>query len=80
MNSAFLGIPPGGSITVTVEYSGELELPAGYTLAVRPQPLVVPEQQTIRVTSSDGSRLITKTGIAQQPETMIVDAEAPADS
>ena len=54
VNSAFLGIPPGGSITVTVEYGGTLDLPAGYTLAVRPQPIVLPEQQTIEVTGSDG--------------------------
>jgi hypothetical protein len=79
VNSAFLGIPPGGSITVTVEYAGVLTLPDGYTLAVRPQPLVIPEQQTIRVSSSDGQTLIARTGIVEGPETMDVDDEVPTD-
>jgi hypothetical protein len=79
VNSAFLGIPPGGSITVTVEYAGVLALPDGYTLAVRPQPLVIPEQQTIRVSSSDGETLIARTGIVEGPETMGVDDEVPTD-
>jgi hypothetical protein len=51
VNTAFLGIPPGGSITVTAQYRGVLELDGGYTLAVRPQPIVVPERRTVEVTS-----------------------------
>jgi hypothetical protein len=79
VNSAFLAIAPGGSITVTAEFDGELDLPAGYTLAVRPQPMVLPEHQTIVVESSDGSRLITRKGTAEEPATMSVDATTSSD-
>ena len=77
VNSAFLGIAPGGSITVTAEYDGTLELPVGYTLARRPQPLVVPERQSIDVTGVDGSALIARSGIADRPAVLVVDP-APA--
>ena len=73
VNSAFLGIPPGGSITVTAVYAGELDLPAGYSLAVRPQPLVVPEHQTVDVTNSDGATLIAKSGAVDRPGVVVAD-------
>ncbi len=73
VNSAFLGIPPGGSITVTAVYEGELDLPIGYTLALRPQPMVVPERRTIDVSSADGSTLISESGVAGRPEVLPVD-------
>jgi hypothetical protein len=79
VNSAFLAIPPGGSVTVNAEFRGDLELPAGYTLAVRPQPMVLPEEQRIVVTSPDGTRLITRSGVAERPETMSVDGRGPGD-
>ena len=79
VNSAFLGIAAGGSITVTAEYGGILELPAGYTLAVRPQPLVVPERQSIDVTAGDGSTMITRAGIADRPGVLIVGPGSSAD-
>ena len=79
VNSAFLAIPPGGSITVTAEYEGILDLPSGYTLAVRPQPIVLPERQTIVVSDSDGSRLITRTGAAEGPETLSPAATTAGD-
>jgi hypothetical protein len=47
-------------------------------LAVRPQPLGIREQQAIRLTSSDGTTLITRTGIVQGPETMAA-GDAPTD-
>ena len=34
---------------MVADFAGELELPAGYTLTVRPQPIVVPETQAIDV-------------------------------
>lgn len=65
--------PPGGSITVTAVYEGELDLPIGYTLALRPQPMVVPERRTIDVSSADGSTLISESGVAGRPEVLPVD-------
>ena len=73
VNTAVLGIPPGGSITLTAEYLGELGLDAGYTLAVRPQPMVVPEHRTIDVSSADGSTLIRESGVADRPGVLPVD-------
>ena len=83
VNSAFLGIPPGGSITVTAVYEGELELPAVYTLALRPQPLVVPEHRTIDVKNADGATLIAESGVAERPGVVVADSPragtSPAD-
>lgn len=73
VNSAFLGIAPGASVSVTAVYSGTLELPFGYTLALRPQPLVVPERQVIDVTAADGSILIARSGTAEPPGVVIVE-------
>ncbi len=83
VNSAFLGIPPGDSITVTAVYEGELDLPVGYTLALRPQPLVVPEHRTIDVQDADGATLIAESGVADRPGVLASDGPfadtSPAD-
>ncbi len=79
VNSAFLGIPPGGSITVRAEYVGELDLPLGYTLAVRPQPLVLPERHAIDVASANGDILIERSGVAERPEVIVADEASPPD-
>ena len=64
-------IPPGASVTVTYKLAGELAgtlpLPDGYTLAVRPQPIVIDEVQRLRVTSTDGATLIDESGPSTEP-------------
>jgi hypothetical protein len=77
VNSAQLGIPPGGSITVVAAYAGTLELPDGYSLAVRPQPIVVPERQTIEVTSTDGSVLVGESGVHDRPTVFVASGTVP---
>ncbi len=60
-------IPPGESVTIVFELAGALPLPDGYTLAVRPQPIVADEVQRLRVTSTDGVTLIDESGPATEP-------------
>ena len=52
------------------ELAGTLPLPDGYTLAVRPQPIVVDEVQRLHVTSTDGVTLIDESGPATQPRVL----------
>ena len=67
ISSTFLAIPPGESVTVTYRLSGILPLPDGYTLAVRPQPIVANEMQHLRVVSTDGATLVEESGPATEP-------------
>jgi hypothetical protein len=70
VGSGSVVIPPGESVTVTYELAGTLPLPDGYTLAVRPQPIVVDELQRLHVTSADGVTLIDESGPATQPRVL----------
>ncbi len=79
VNSAQVGIPPGGSITLVAAYAGTLDLPAGYTLAVRPQPIVLPERQSIEVTSTDGTLLVAASGVNDRPFVFLPDGAVPDD-
>ena len=71
VGSGSVVIPPGASVTVTYKLAGELAgtlpLPDGYTLAVRPQPIVIDEVQRLRVTSTDGATLIDESGPSTEP-------------
>ncbi|MEO1057699.1 MAG: DUF4012 domain-containing protein, partial [Actinomycetota bacterium] len=67
-NSFFVGVPPGGTIDITATVAGVLAIPDGYTLATRPQPLVIPETQRLRVTDLDGKTLIDVDGTAEEPQ------------
>jgi hypothetical protein len=55
--SSFLAVPPGESITVTFDLTGTLAMPDGYTLATRPQPLVLGETLRVDVTSTTGEAI-----------------------
>ncbi len=66
VGSAFLVIPPGETVTVTYELAGTLPLPDGYTLAVRPQPIVADEIQRLRVVATDGTELVDESGAATE--------------
>jgi Protein of unknown function (DUF4012) len=67
VGSGSVVIPPGESVTIVFELAGTLPLPDGYTLGVRPQPIVADEVQRLQVTSTDGATLIDESGTATQP-------------
>ena len=52
-----LGDPPGASITITYELSGQLASVAPYRLAVRPQPIVIDEVLDVSVSDAEGELL-----------------------
>jgi len=52
--SAFLDIPPGGTITLVLDLEGQVETSEEYTLGVGMQPLVNPDVVTANVTLADG--------------------------
>ena len=64
--SAFIVVPPGESVTLVYELAGTLLLDDGYSLAVRPQPLVIDEQLSVSVTTTDGRALLTVDGPSTQ--------------
>ncbi|MET0663241.1 MAG: DUF4012 domain-containing protein [Ilumatobacteraceae bacterium] len=66
VGSGAVVIPPGESVTIVFDLAGTLSLPDGYTLAVRPQPIVVDEVQRLQVTADDGVTLIDEAGPATQ--------------
>ena len=55
--SAFLNIPPGGSLTVELELEGELDSRDGYRLDLHRQPFLAPDSVTTSVRVADGWRL-----------------------
>lgn len=55
--TALVDVPPGGSVTVTFELDGPMDLRSGYHLDVVPQPLVTPDQLSVRVRTSAGWRV-----------------------
>ena len=57
VGSSFFGIPPGASITITYELSGQLASVTPYRLAVRPQPIVIDEMLDVSVRDADGEVL-----------------------
>jgi hypothetical protein len=56
--SSFVLVPPGESVTLIYELSGTVPLGDGYSLAVRPQPMVIDEELSVSVGSSDGGALV----------------------
>lgn len=68
--SAFIVIPPGESITLVYELAGTLPLDDGYSLAVRPQPIVIDEQLSVSVVDTDGRTLLGFDGPSTQPQVL----------
>lgn len=64
--SAFIVIPPGESVTLVYELAGTLPLDDGYSLAVRPQPMVIDEQLAVSVVDADGRALVSHEGPSTQ--------------
>jgi Protein of unknown function (DUF4012) len=63
---ALVTIPPGASTTVTLDLAGPLDIPDGYSLSTRPQPLVAPERHDIVVTSAEGEQLAVFNSVATE--------------
>ena len=64
--SSFLVVPPGESVTLVYELAGTLPLDGGYSLAVRPQPMVIDEQLAVSVVDTDGRTLVSVDGPSTQ--------------
>jgi len=68
--SAFVVVPPGESITLVYELAGALVLDDGYSLAVRPQPMVIDEQLAVSVVDTEGRMLAGHDGPSTQPRVL----------
>ena len=68
--SAFLVIPPGKSLTLTYQLAGTVPLDDGYSLAVRPQPMVIDEQLDVSVLDTNGAPLVAFDGPSTQPRVL----------
>jgi hypothetical protein len=64
--SAFIVVPPGESVTLVYELAGTVPLDDGYSLAVRPQPMVIDEQLSVSVVDADGRSLVSHDGPSTQ--------------
>ena len=74
--SGFVAIPPGESVTVTVQLTGAVEQPTEPTFVVRPMPMVLPERHRIDVRSTDGTSLIAFDGVIDRTTQL---AASPSD-
>ena len=68
--SAFIVVPPGESVTLVYELAGTVPLDDGYSLAVRPQPMVIDEQLDVSVVDTDGRALVSFDGPSTQPRVL----------
>ena len=64
--SSFIVVPPGESVTLVYELAGTLALDGAYSLAVRPQPIVIDEQLAVSVVDTDGRTLVSFDGPSTQ--------------
>ncbi len=55
--SRFVEIPPGGEVTLTLGFAGELDPATSYELLLRSQPLAAPDRVTVEVRTTDGAIL-----------------------
>lgn len=52
--SAYLNLPPGGTMTVVAHLRGQLRPGKDYTLHLRRQPMVLPDHYSIKVAPTTG--------------------------
>jgi hypothetical protein len=64
--TSLVSVPPGESVTLTWNLAGTLELDGGYSLALRPQPMVTDEQLSVSVVDTDGQPLLAFEGPSTQ--------------
>jgi hypothetical protein len=60
--SAYVNIPPGGTVTVSLSLSGRLRPGAAYTLHIRSQPMVIPDHATATISATSGWTLVDPAG------------------
>jgi hypothetical protein len=60
--SSLVALAPGGSVTLVYELAGTLPMGDGYSLAVRPQPMVIDEQLAVSVVDTEGRALVGHDG------------------
>ena len=65
----YVAVPPGGTVTVTFELDGGVDLPDGYRLAVAGQPTINPDEVTVDVALEDGWRSSTAPPATASPRT-----------
>ena len=66
-------VAPGATVSLTFELMGTIDPdgdPRRYSLVTRPQPIVIDEVQTIRVTDIEGRLLIEESGPTSEPRTL----------
>jgi hypothetical protein len=68
--SAFIVVPPGESVTLVYELTGTVPLEDGYSLAVRPQPMVIDEQLSVSVVDTEGGVLLGHDGPSTQAQVL----------
>jgi hypothetical protein len=54
-DTPLLQIPPGGTVTVTMQFAGAVDLHHGYQLTILPQPVANPDRFTSTLTVTSGS-------------------------
>ena len=65
--SAFIAVPPGDTVSLTVTLAGTLAPSVDSELVVRPMPLVLAEHHRVDVRTTDGRQLVAFDGIVDQP-------------
>jgi hypothetical protein len=68
--STFLVVPSGESVTLTYRLAGDLQLDDGYSLALRPQPMVIDELLAVSVVDTDSRPLVSFDGPSVQPRVL----------
>ncbi len=68
--STLLVVPSGESVTLTYHLAGTLQLDQAYSLAVRPQPMVIDEQLRVSVVDTDGEQLASFEGPSTRPQVL----------
>ncbi len=51
--SAYINVPPGATVTVVLNLVGQMQPGHSYTIAVRQQPMTIPDHDTITVRSTE---------------------------
>jgi hypothetical protein len=64
-DTPLLSIPPGGTVVVTLQLEGGVDLRRGYRLDILPQPVANPDRFTATLTVTDGR--ITASGATTEP-------------
>lgn len=79
--TAYIGLPPGSTVTITLQLEGPVDTTDGYRLFLRPQPLAAPDQVEVNVVSQGGRPLASFSGDLPAPTTVTAGVEpAPVEA